>query len=320
MSASQADIVVAPPFQDLTGDQEARIRAAAGGQSIQFVAPKEFEAAAAGAVVVACRHGHGMGFLSHAPRLKWIHSWSAGVDEMAGPEVAASGAVVTCAKSNGAIALAEHSLMLMLMLERKAIQWIDAQRRKEWEKHPIGELHGRTCGFVGLGYIGKETAARAKAFGMRTLGLKRTREPVANIDEMFGRDDLHAMLAQCDFVHISAPYTAETDNMFDADTLAAMKPGSYLVLVSRGGIVDEDAVVAALKSGHLGGVALDDFAIEPLPSSSPLWDAPNILLTPHNGPSTSGTLNRGIDIFIDNLERWQAGKGLRNVVDLEAGY
>ena len=313
-------IVVAPPFQPLNDDQKARIRQAAGDMSCLFVEPKELDAVATGAEIVACRHGHNLAFLSRTPKPKWVHSWSAGVDEMAGPEFANSGALLTCAKSNGAIALGEHVMMLMLMLQRNMPKWMESQRKHEWSKHIIGELYGKTCGIVGLGYIGKETALRAKAFGMRTIGLKRTKEAVANVDEVFDRSELHKLLAQSDFVVITAPHTPETDNMIDAAALKAMKKSAFIVLVSRGNIIDEDALLAALKEGRIAGAGLDDFAIEPLPSSSPLWDAPNTIITPHNGPTSLETADRGVDIFIDNIGRWRAGKEMRNVVDLKAGY
>lgn len=187
MAGEHAEIVIAPPFQALTDAQQARIRQAAGKMSCRFVDPADLDAAASGAEVVACLHSHGLGFLTRTPRPKWVHSWSAGVDEMSGPEVVDSGVLLTCAKSNGAIALGEHALMLMLMLQRNMLQWLDNQRRGEWSKHIIGELYGKTCGIIGLGYIGKETALRAKAFGMRTIGIKRTRAAVANVDEVKDR-------------------------------------------------------------------------------------------------------------------------------------
>ena len=320
MSSKSATIVVSPPAQKLTEAQKDLIRNAAGNATCRFVEGGELSAAAVGADVVACRHGSDLDFLKRRPVPKWVHSWSAGVDELASPELVDSGVLLTCAKSNGAIALAEHVMMLMLMLQRNMLQWLEAQRQHKWEKHIIGELHGKTCGIVGLGYIGKETALRAKAFGMRTLGLKRSKEPVANIDQMFDRSELHKMLGQSDFVVVTAPHTPETDNMIDAAAIKAMKPKAIVVLVSRGNIIDEDALLAALKEGRIAGAGLDDFAIEPLPATSPLWTAPNAIITPHNGPTSLETAQRGIDIFVDNLGRWQAGKPLRNVVDIAAGY
>lgn len=320
MADQHADIVMAPPFQALNDDQKDRIRKAAGSMSCLFVESKDIDSAATGAEIVACRYGHDLSFFSRTPRPKWVHCWSAGIDEMAGPEVADSGVLLTCAKSNGAIALGEHVLMLMLMLQRNMLKWLENQRRREWSKHPIGELYGKTCGIIGLGYIGKETALRAKAFGMRTIGIKRNKEPVANVDEIFDRSELHKLLAESDFVVITAPHTLETDNMIDAAALAAMKQSAFIILVSRGKIIDEEALFSALKDGRIAGAGLDDFAIEPLPSSSPLWTAPNTIITPHNGPSSRETADRGVEIFIDNLGRWQAGKEMRNIVDLAAGY
>ncbi len=320
METKSANIVVAPPAQKLTEAQKDQIRKAAGTLTCRFVEAGELSAAAEGADIVACRHGNDLDFLKRRPVPKWVHSWSAGVDELASPELASSGVLLTCAKSNGAIALAEHVMMLMLMLQRNMLKWLEAQRQSKWEKHIVGELHGKTCGIIGLGYIGKETALRAKAFGMRTLGLKRNKEPVAHIDEMFDRSELYKLLGQSDFVVVTAPHTPETDNMIDAAAIKAMKPKAMIVLVSRGNIIDEDALLTALKDGRIAGAGLDDFAIEPLPSSSPLWTAPNTIITPHNGPTSLETAQRGVDIFVDNIGRWRNGKTLRNIVDIAAGY
>ena len=155
---------------------------------------------------------------------------------------------------------------------------------------------------------------------MRTLGIKRNREAVANIDEVFDRKDLYTLLGRSDFVVVTAPHTPETENLIDAAALKAMQRTAFLILVSRGGIVNEADLLAALKAGHIAGAGLDDFVTEPLPSSSPLWAAPNTIITPHNGPTSLETSDRGVDIFVDNLERWRAGKPLRNIVDLAAGY
>lgn len=320
MAEKSADLVIAPPVRALSDEQKARIRQAAGTMSCLFVAPEDLDVVASAAQAVACRHGQDLSFMTRSPRPKWVHSWSAGVDGMPAAEVADSGMVLTCAKSNGAIALGEHVLMLMMMLQRDTLQWAENQRRKQWSKHVIGELYGKTCGIIGLGYIGKETAMRAKAFGMRTIGIKRSREPVANVDEVLDRNELNTLLAQSDFVIVTAPHTPQTDNMIDAAAIALMKKSAFIVVVSRGNIVDEEALFAALAEGRIAGAGLDDFAIEPLPESSPLWSAPNTIITPHNGPSSEETGDRGFDIFIDNVARWRAGEPLRNVVDLSAGY
>ena len=321
MTADPVDIVVGPPAQHaMTDEERAIVIDAAGDVPCLIAAQGDVFEAAKQARVVACKAGTDPGFLRAAPRIEWLHSWAAGIDHFVGDDFPPYAGVLTCSKSNGAIPLAEHSILLMLMLNRQVPRWLDAQRRGTWEKRLTRELTGQTVGIVGLGHAGQDFALKAKAFHMRTLGVKRTAAPVANVDKVYALGDLHAMLGECDWVVITAPYTQESHHLFDAAALAAMKPSAHLVIISRGGIVDEDALLAALREGRIAGAGLDVFATEPLPSDSPLWTAPNILITPHNAATTANTQTRAVEIFADNLRRWRSGKPLRNVVDLATGY
>ncbi len=259
--------------------------------------------------------------LAQAPRLNWVHSWAAGVDNDLFPEMLNSPVVLTSSTGNGAIPLAEHSMLLMLMLNRNVPRWMRAQTEKRWERFSHPELNGLSVGIFGLGNSGSDLALKAKAFHMRVLGLRRnTDRSVAGVDRMFGLEQFHAFLGESDFVVVTAPSTAATLGLFDAAAFKAMKPSAYFICISRGGIAVDDDLLQALREGWIAGAGLDAHGVEPLPTDSPFWDLPNVIITPHNGATTPATAQRSVDIFIDNLERYVAGKPLRNIVDKAAGY
>lgn len=256
--------------------------------------------------------------LPQARRLKWLHSWAAGVDVT--PEIKASAVTFTSSKGNGAIPLAEHVILLMLMLARKSPEIMQAQREHRWAKTVHGELTGQTLGIIGLGNSGSDLARKAKAFHMRVIGVRRTASPCPDVDEQFLRARLHEFLGQCDWVAMTAPATRESKHMLGEAEFRAMKPSAYYVCISRGQTADPEALLRALKEGWIAGAGLDAHAVEPLPADSPFWDAPNTIVTPHYGATTPLTYRRGADIFLDNLRRYVKGEPLVNVVDKEAGY
>lgn len=256
--------------------------------------------------------------LPKAPRLKWLHSWAAGVDVT--PEIKASAVTFTSSKGNGAIPLAEHVILLMLMLARKSAEIMQAQKEHRWAKTVHGELTGQTLGIIGLGNSGSDLAKKAKAFHMRVIGVRRTPTPNPDVDEQFPLSRLHDFLGQCDWVAMTAPITPETHHMMGEAEFRAMKPTAHYICISRGGTADPDALYRALKEGWIAGAGLDAHEIEPLPADSPFWDAPNTIVTPHYGATTPLTYRRGADIFLDNLRRYIQGEALVNVVDKEAGY
>jgi phosphoglycerate dehydrogenase-like enzyme len=255
-----------------------------------------------------------------AARLKWLHSWAAGPNTQIFPELVESPVVLTCCKSNGAIPLAEHAMMLMIMLNRDAMGWIEAQRERRWASRPHGELNNLTCGIIGTGYSGQDLALKCKAFHMRVLGLRRRNQPTPNFDRMYTRDELHDFLKASDFVVVTAPRTPETEGMLGEAEFKAMKPTAYYICFSRGGIADDTALLKALQEGWIAGAGLDAHDTEPLPSDSPFWAAPNTIVTPHNGASTPFTRERGYHFFRDNLRHYLAGEPLVNVVDKHLGY
>jgi len=259
--------------------------------------------------------------LAQAPRLKWVHSWAAGVDNDLFPEMLESPVVLTSSTGNGAIPLAEHSMLLMLMLNRDVPRWMRAQQQKKWDRFTHPELNGLTVGIFGLGNAGSDLALKAKAFHMRVLGLRRNVErAVPGVDRMFGMDQFHAFLSESDFVVVTTPSTAETLGLFDAKAFRAMKPSAYFICISRGGIAVDEDLLQALREGWIAGAGLDAHGVEPLPPDSPFWELPNVIITPHNGATTAATAQRSVEIFIDNLQRYIAGEPLRNIVDKSAGY
>ena len=256
--------------------------------------------------------------LVKAPRLRWVHSPSAGVDADLTPEMLASPVVLTSSAGNGGISLAEHSILLMLMLSRDVPRWMRAQAERRWDHYRHGELAGRTVGIYGLGNSGLDLAAKAKAFHMRVLGVRRRPgEPSPNVDVLC---DLDQLLAESDFVVVTAPRTPSTLGVFGRDAFARMKPTAYFVCISRGGIADDEALLEALRTGQIAGAGLDAHGVEPLPPESPFWSLPNIVVTPHNGATSDGTVRRHQEIVADNIRRFAGGEPLRNVVDKAAGY
>ncbi len=263
------------------------------------------------------------------PHLAWVHSWAAGVESDVGPVLrrramgpddrpGVPGEVtVTSSAGNGAIPLAEQALMLMLMLSRQALRWGEAQRAHRWERFTHDELSGRTVGIYGYGNVGRELAVRARAFGMRVVGLRRRpAEPGDPVDRMLPPEAVDELAAVSDFLVVAAPLTDQTAGAIGLRTLRALGPQGHLVVVSRGGIVREADLVTAVRDGVSAGAGLDAHATEPLPADSPVWDLPRTVVTPHNGATTTATADRGTAIFLDNLDRWLARRPLRNVVDV----
>jgi phosphoglycerate dehydrogenase-like enzyme len=257
-----------------------------------------------------------------APGLRWVQAIGAGVehlDHVGLPEAC----VVTNAAGVAAASMAEFVIGRLLAVWKRFDELDEQQRAHEWKPKYGVLIEGRTLGIIGLGAIGTEVAVRARAFGMTTIGTRRSYQPGHEhpaVHELRGTDDLHDVLARCDAVVVSAPATPETENLFDADAFAAMKPGALFCNVGRGSLVDEAALIAALESGHLGGAILDVTRAEPLPADDPLWSAPRIWISPHCSTSQDRYTDKVFELFADNLARFTRGEELRNVVDRAAGY
>ncbi|MCX7855515.1 MAG: D-2-hydroxyacid dehydrogenase [Anaerolineae bacterium] len=258
--------------------------------------------------------------IAQTPNLRWVHTISAGVDHLLFPELRESDTILTNASGVFNIPIAETVVAYILAVVKRLPEFWARQREHRWEKLPLRELRDLTVGIIGLGDIGAEVARLCRAFGMRVLGLRRRPAPSDIADEVMPPDRLHDLLARSDFVVIAVPLTAETRGMIGRAELAAMKPDAWLINISRGAIVDEEALIEALREGRIGGACLDVFVQEPLPPESPLWDLPNVIITPHNSWSSPHIEEREIDLFLENLRRYVAGEPLLNVVDKQAGY
>ena len=304
---------------EVNAQQQAQIRAAVPAADVRyFDTQDEMEAEIELADIVAGPISSSA--LARARKLTWVQSWGAGTNQQLYPEMIASPVVLTSVAGNGAVAMAEHAVMLMLMLARDTPRWLRNQAEKRWERWFHPELTGLTCGIIGLGYSGQDLALKLKAFHMRVIGLRRTPRPTPNVDEVFARERLHDMLRQSDYVVVTAPRTPETRGMLGEAEFRAMKASAYYVCYSRGGIADDAALLRALNEGWIAGAGLDAHTQEPLPPDSPFWTARNTIVTPHNSATTPMSRERRIEIFIENLGHFVAGEPLRSVVNKEAGY
>ena len=268
------------------------------------------------------------GNFARASRLRWIHVPAAGVASQLFPALVESGVVLTNARGLHAVAMAEHALGLMLAFARKLHLARDLQQARRWGQVELwtrppafGQLAGGTLGLVGLGTVGSALAGRAAALGMRVIAVRAHPRPdPAPAHEQWGPERLGEMLALADWVVLAAPHTAATRGMIGAAELARMKRGAVLVNLGRGALVDEPALVAALREGRIAGAALDVVRGEPLDAASPLWDLPNVVITPHVAGLGPGHWEGAVEQFAGNLRRYLAGEPLVNVVDKRAGY
>lgn len=258
-----------------------------------------------------------------APRLRWLQATSAGIGQLVkrmAYDQRMPRTVFTTASGVHAIPLAEFCMMSILNHDRGLAQMQADQRAHRWERFATTDLPGKTVAVIGMGNIGSEIARLSSAHGMRVIGSKMTPAPMANVERIYAHDDLNAMLAEADVVIMTAPHTPVTDKMLDEAAFAAMRDGAYFINIGRGATVDEPALIAALQSGKLSGAALDVFAEEPLPAESPLWDMPNVLVSPHSASTSDKENERLTDLFCDNLRRFLDGRPLRNVLDTERLY
>jgi phosphoglycerate dehydrogenase-like enzyme len=264
------------------------------------------------------RSANYMGTCVRAPNLEWLHTMSAGTDHPVFSMLRDQGVTVTNSSGASAPSIAQTVMLYLLALGRDLPRLTRAQAARRWDPATSHDLHGLRLGIVGLGAIGAEVVRLADAFGMTTIGLRRTvrgDEPC----ETWTNDRLTDLLGWADAVVVTAPLTDATRGLFDAAAFAAMRPGAWFVNVGRGEIVDEAALVDALARDHIGGAGLDVFAVEPLPADSPLWLLPNVIVTPHSSGTTDRTHRRAIRLFLDNFRRRTNGAELLNVTGDELG-
>jgi len=261
--------------------------------------------------------------------LRWVHFTWAGMDDVISPALAESDVTVTNSAGVFAVPMAEHVMAVMLAFARGV--HLCARRKPEQLWHgegarravaaQLGELNGSTLGIVGFGGVGAATAQRAKALGMRVLAVRRHSErPCEHADEVLTLDHLSDLLSRSDYVLISCALTPDTQGLIGERQLAWMKPGAVLINVARGAVVDEPALVDALRAGRIRGAALDVTCEEPLPLDSPLWEMENIIITPHISGTSPKTTVRQMERLRENVRRYAAGEPLLSIVDKRAGY
>jgi len=262
--------------------------------------------------------------LARVPRLRWFQAASAGVDRLEEGGFLERQVVVTNSSGVHATPIGEYVLMVMLMFAKRAHRLLRAQAERRWTRLLPAELKGTTVGVVGMGHIGTEVARLAQAAGCRVLAIRRSavarRSGEAPADEMLPPSDLSYLLSESDYVVLAVPLTKETRHLIGTEELRAMKPTAVLINISRGAVVDETALVRALKEGWIGGAGLDVFEREPLPEDSELWGMENVILTPHISGGTERYFQRAVPIFCENLRRYLDGRSLLNVVDPRRGY
>jgi phosphoglycerate dehydrogenase-like enzyme len=271
--------------------------------TIAFFSPDAWPERAASFMVVALG----------APRLRWFHTMSAGVDHPVFRTFLDRGVTLTTSSGSSAAPIAGTAMMYLLALSCDLPRLMRAQARREWAWDRWTELAGGRIAVLGWGPIGREIARLAAAHGMTPTVVRRQ----VRGDEGYATrtlDELTDVVADHDAIALALPLTAETTRIISEPVIAAMRPGALFVNVGRGELVDQAALTAALRDGHLGGAGLDVTDPEPLPADDPLWDLPNVIITPHSSGSTDGTSRRAVDAFLDNLGRWCAGDELRNRV------
>jgi D-2-hydroxyacid dehydrogenase (NADP+) len=261
-----------------------------------------------------------------AKQLKWIQIPSAGVEMVCSvPEMVESDVVVTNSRGAHARVIAEHTFAMLLAFTRGMLRFEQDKAARRWSRdaalYDVLEIAGWTMGIVGYGQIGQQVARRALGFEMNVLAVDANPLPDAPHGvEVWGLDRLPDLFEQADVVVIAAPYTPQTHHMITADLLNRMKPTAYFLVQSRGGIVDEAALVDVLKKGKIAAAGLDVFEREPLPSTSELWDVPNLIMTPHLAGSSVEKDRRCVEILRENIGRFQRGEPLMNLVDKRKGY
>ena len=256
-----------------------------------------------------------------ARALEWLHVFNVGVDHPIYSELLQRGVRITTSAGTTAEPIAQTALAGLLMLSRGFPRWLKAQTEHRWAPQRLQDsprdLSGQTVLIYGLGSIGRHFARFAKTLGLKVIGVqRRARQPDDLVDEIHPPTALDALLPRAQWLLVSCPLTSETQKLFNAERLARLPRGAYVLNVARGEVFDEAALTEALREGHLGGAYLDVFEVEPLPTDSALWDLPNVIITPHNATTALGNQQRVLDCFLSHLQQWHQGQPLSNEVFL----
>jgi phosphoglycerate dehydrogenase-like enzyme len=276
---------------------------------------------------VALLHGDLDDRFLNAPNLRWIHCDHAGLNKSARPEVFEKGIIVTSSAGRSGPVLAEHVMYFSLALTYKFTSFYAAQQAHQWgipDQNDLRGLYGKTMGILGLGNTGKELALRAKAFNMRVLGYRRSETDIPdNVDKLFCSDrgdTLDELLRESDIVALVLPLSNETHHLIGKRELKLMKPSAFLVNLARGAVIDENALLSALREGTIAGAGLDTFETEPLPADSPLWDAPHTLITPHCTPAVPDRNGRSLEFIRHNIQAYRTGGAMVNQLSQKDVY
>lgn len=258
----------------------------------------------------------------NAPKLRWVQATSSGIGEfLKKTGLDRSAITFTTAAGVHARALAEFSMLGMLHFFRDVPFLSRRKQAKHWERYTVRGLAGARALVIGLGEVGRAIARDAAVFEVDVWGLRRTPGPAPEgVSRIIAKNELRESLAKVDALILACPLTAETEGLIGKSEIAALKPGAIVVNVARGAVIDEDALAEALTSGHIGGAALDAFTVEPLPKESPLWELPNVIISPHSASTVAAENGRIVDIFLDNLERYLSGRPMRNKFEPTRGY
>ena len=249
------------------------------------------------------------------PNLKWMHTFSAGVDSPFFVQIMERGVQLTNSSGAAASPIAQTAILYMLALSRNVRAWFEHQKKHEWQRHSFAELDGSRLAVIGMGPIGEEIARLGVALNMTVEGIRRTPtgdEPCPT----YPFSELRNVLGRADWVVLALPLTPETVQLFNSELFGHMVPGAHFVNIGRGELVDEDSLIAALRSGHIAGAALDVFATEPLPDDSPLWDMDNVIITPHSSGASEKSELRSEEIFLENLACFIDGNRMKNEIHL----
>jgi D-2-hydroxyacid dehydrogenase (NADP+) len=306
---------------NLGDEYAARIERETGDRLLDFDGLKAASEKLPEAEIVIAWGNFSSDHLELCRRLKLLFIFSAGVERLPFEELVHRGVTVANVSGIHGPQMAEQAFGMMIAFSRRLKSCLENQREKKWgNPGPVGELTGKALTIIGAGSIGLEFARKARAFDMDVTGLKRSARALPNFDRVWEMDRLHEALGGSDYIVLLTPLTAETRHLIGAGEFEAMKPGSVFINMSRGDVVDEAAMIEALRRGKPAFAGLDVFKTEPLPAESPLWEMDNVIITPHNAGHSPHYTERAVGMFIDTYFRYRQGMPLENEVDPARGY
>lgn len=312
-------------LHQLTAEQEKQVRAAAPGYELSIGKAQELEPEQIrqAEIILGWSKHISQAALHPDSKLKWIQTWSAGIDKLPLAELEMRHILLTNTSGVHAVPITEQIFGMLLSHTRYLQQAALLQRQKTWQppEGDLTELRGKTLLITGVGEIGRETARIAEAFGMRVIGVRRSGKDAPHVKRMYTNEQLHEALGEADIVVNILPFTEETRHFFDEKAFAAMRKGAFFINVGRGSTVHTNALVRSLEQKHIAFAGLDVFEEEPLPASHPLWSLENVLITPHIAGDTDCYAERAVDIFLTNLQAYATDQELPlNLVNYKTQY